>query len=72
MESSLNLCHLVEASALRTDYLVTLLGGDAEWAPIIISLLGVENPGLTSSLAIAERCSLRIQSNALVDSSWDG
>lgn len=41
---------------LRTDYPATFLGGDADSrrAPMI-SLLGIESPGLTSSLAIAER-----------------
>ena len=41
---------------LRTDYPVTFLGGDADSqrAPMI-SLLGIESPGLTSSLAIAEK-----------------
>jgi len=41
---------------LRADYPMTFLGGDADsrYAPMI-SLLGIESPGLTSSLAIAER-----------------
>ena len=41
---------------LRTDYPVTFLGGDADSqrAPMV-SLLGIESPGLTSSLAIAEK-----------------
>ena len=41
---------------LRTDYPVSFLGGDtdSQRAPMI-SLLGIESPGLTSSLAIAER-----------------
>lgn len=40
----------------RTDYPMTFLGGDADsrQAPMI-TLLGIESPGLTSSLAIAER-----------------
>ena len=41
---------------IRRDYPMTFLGGDADSqrAPMI-SLLGIESPGLTSSLAIAER-----------------
>lgn len=41
---------------LRTDYPMTFLGGDSDSrrAPMI-TLLGIESPGLTSSLAIAER-----------------
>jgi len=41
---------------LRTDYPISFLGGDADSrrAPMI-TLLGIESPGLTSSLAIAER-----------------
>lgn len=41
---------------LRTDYPMTFLGGDADSrrAPMV-TLLGIESPGLTSSLAIAER-----------------
>ncbi|KAF9647045.1 hypothetical protein BDM02DRAFT_3117650 [Thelephora ganbajun] len=40
----------------RTDYPITFLGGDADsrQAPMV-TLLGIESPGLTSSLAIAER-----------------
>ena len=41
---------------LRKDYPMSFLGGDADsrQAPMI-TLLGIESPGLTSSLAIAER-----------------
>lgn len=41
---------------LRTDYPMSFLGGDADsrHAPMV-TLLGIESPGLTSSLAIAER-----------------
>lgn len=41
---------------LRTDYPIAFLGGnaDSQRAPMI-SLLGIESPGLTSSLAIAEK-----------------
>lgn len=41
---------------LRTDYPMTFLGGgsDSQRSPMI-TLLGIESPGLTSSLAIAER-----------------
>ena len=41
---------------LRKDYPMSFLGGDADCrrAPMI-TLLGIESPGLTSSLAIAER-----------------
>ena len=41
---------------LRTDYPMSFLGGNADSrrAPMI-TLLGIESPGLTSSLAIAER-----------------
>ena len=41
---------------LRTDYPVAFLGGDADsQRSPMISLLGIESPGLTSSLAIAEK-----------------
>ena len=41
---------------LRTDYPMSFLGGDSDSrrAPMV-TLLGIESPGLTSSLAIAER-----------------
>lgn len=41
---------------LRTDYPIAFLGGDADsQRSPMITLLGIESPGLTSSLAIAER-----------------
>ena len=40
----------------RTDYPMTFLGGDADsQRSPMITLLGIESPGLTSSLAIAEK-----------------
>jgi len=40
----------------RTDYPMVFLGGDADSQRVpVITLLGIESPGLTSSLAIAEK-----------------
>ena len=49
---------------LRTDYPITFLGGDADsQRSPMITLLGIESPGLTSSLAIAEKVAHMLPQN---------